>query len=244
MVTRFQAVRKCGAPSLGGPFTQHHSLVTRAAPCGDRSSLDLHSFVCMVTFTLTGVTPASMHRGGERPFHWQDSDRFSQLSSACIQVHLNFTTASTLTQSFWAGMHFYTLPCIDTVHSFLIFPLQLFAENRFLHPQGCQHNPASLKLDISHESWTKARLHLSRCVFLAALVTEPEELTTCALIYHLVGCWLQHRGLPVLTVWGEAGGWSIKPPSKCTMSQAHVTIRPIKLGSTVITGSLKSRDLL
>lgn len=149
MVTRFQAVRKCGAPSLEGPSTQHHSLVTRAATCGDWSSLDLHSFVCMVTFTLTEVTPTSKHRGWERPFHWQDSDRFSQLSSACIQVLLNFTMASTLTPSFWAGMHFYTLPCIDTVHSFLIISL-LFAENRFLHPQGCQHNPASLKLDIPH----------------------------------------------------------------------------------------------
>lgn len=90
----------------------------------------------------------------------------------------------------------------------------------------------------------KARLHLSTCVFLAALLTEPEELTMCALVYHLVGCWLQRHGLPVLTVWGEAGGWSIKPPSKCTMSQAHVTIRPIKLGSTASTESLKSRDLL
>ena len=66
----------------------------------------------------------------------------------------------------------------------------------------------------------------------------------CALVYHLVGCWLQCHGLPVLTVRGEAGGWSIKPPSKCTMSQAHVTIRPIKLGSTATAGSLKSKDLL
>ena len=40
--------------------------------------------------------------------------------------------------------------CIDTVHSFLIFSLQLFAENRFLYPQECQNNPASLRLDISH----------------------------------------------------------------------------------------------
>lgn len=150
MVTRLQAVRKCGAPSPEEPSTQHHSLVTGAATCGDCSSYDLYSFVWMVTFTLTGVTPASKHTGIERSFHWQDSDRFSQLSSACIQVLLNFTTASTLTQSFRACMHFYTLPCIDTVHSFLIFSLQLFAENRFLHPQECQHNPASLKLDISH----------------------------------------------------------------------------------------------
>ena len=62
------------------------------------------------------------------------------------------------------------------------------------------------------------------------------------LICHLVGCWLQRCGLPALTVLGEAGGWSRKPPSERTVSRVHVTIRPIiRPGGTAAPVPWKSR---
>lgn len=61
------------------------------------------------------------------------------------------------------------------------------------------------------------------------------------LICHLVGCWLQCCGLPVLTVLGGAGEWSRKPPSEHTVSWFHVKIRPIRPGGTAVPVPLKSR---